>query len=88
MYEVLLSATFVRRFRDLPETTQRRIRDALEALGVDPRTPRPGADIKPLRATDPPKHRLRVGTYRVVYTIEGRRVKVLDLFARERGYSQ
>jgi mRNA-degrading endonuclease RelE of RelBE toxin-antitoxin system len=88
MHRVLVSATFARTFRELPATTQQRIRDWLNALSEDPRTPRPGADIKPLAATDPLKHRLRVGRYRVVYVIEKRVVKVLDVFQRGRSYRE
>lgn len=87
-FEVLVSSNFASQFRALPPAAQKRIRDALERLAEDPRTPRSGADIKPLKATDPPKHRLRVGTYRAIYIIEGRKVKLLDLFSRERGYRE
>lgn len=88
MFEVLVSSSFRRQFDALPRGDQKRIRRALEALRADPRTPRPGADIKPLHAADPPKHRLRVGTYRVIYLIEGRTVKVVEVFQRERGYRE
>lgn len=88
MYEVLVSASFGREFRTLPKAAQRRIRAGLDALREDPAKARPGADIKRLVATDPPKHRLRIGAYRVIYVIEGRKVKVLDVFARERGYGE
>lgn len=86
MYTVLVSATFAQAFRALPTRVQTRIREGLARLAEDPRTSRAGADIKQLKATDPPKHRLRVGTYRIIYRVEGRTVKVLDVFARERGY--
>lgn len=88
MHDVLVSATFVKQFRSLPKAAQRRVRAALDALALDPVTPRAGADIKLLRATDPPKHRIRVGEYRIVYRVEGRRALVLEVFARERGYSE
>lgn len=88
MHEVVVSSTFAAQFRDLPKAAQRRIRLGLDALGEDPRTPRPGADIKQLRATDPPKYRLRVGTYRMIHLIEAKKVKVIEVFARERGYRE
>jgi mRNA-degrading endonuclease RelE of RelBE toxin-antitoxin system len=88
MHRVLVSATFARTFQVLPATTQERIRDGLNALSEDPRTPRPGVDIKPLAATDPLKYRLRVGRYRVASVIEKRVVKVLDVFQRGRGYRE
>ncbi|MFA5942927.1 MAG: type II toxin-antitoxin system RelE/ParE family toxin [Candidatus Thermoplasmatota archaeon] len=86
MPEVLLSATFVRQFRKLGGETQRRLRDGLAVLADDPSKPRPGADIKRLAGTDPPKHRLRVGDWRIVYAIDGQTVRILEVFARGRGY--
>jgi mRNA-degrading endonuclease RelE of RelBE toxin-antitoxin system len=87
MYDVLISTTFAKLFRTLPKATQRRVRIALDALAEDPVTHRPGADIRQLKATTPPKRRLRVGSYRIIYIIDDRRVKVIEIFARERGYS-
>ena len=83
---VLVSATFRRQFRKLDDATQARLREGLAALAEDPVTPRPSADIRPLRSTVPPKQRLRVGSYRIIYIIEAKAVKVLELFRRGRGY--
>jgi mRNA interferase RelE/StbE len=86
MAEVLLSSLFVRQFRGLPADAQRRIRNGLAALADDPIQSRPGADVRRLAGTNPPKHRLRVGDYRIVYAVEGGTVRALDLFSRGRGY--
>lgn len=86
MPRVLVSPRVQRRFRDLDHDTAERIRSALEALEEDPYRARPGADIKKLVNTDPVKHRVRVGPWRIVYRIEDDAVKVLDLFRRGRGY--
>lgn len=88
MFEVLVSATFAHAFRKLPRDDQRRIRAGLEKLRQDPRTPRPGADLKELAGTAHSKYRLRVGSYRVVYAVQGKTVKVLDVFQRGRGYRE
>lgn len=85
MFEVLVSGTFQRQFKALPAADQRRIRQGLEALREDPKTPRSGVDLKPLQRADPPKFRLRVGAYRVVYAIKGRKVKVIEVFRRGPG---
>ncbi len=87
-FEVLVSRTFQRFFDGLDETAQRRVRQGLEALATDPYRPRPGADIKPLTNTEPTKHRLRVGPWRVIYHIDEatQTVKVLDGFSRGQGY--
>lgn len=74
MCTVLLSKTFQEQFPALPTDLQKRIRAALAELGNDPFKPRPGADIKPLQDTRPPKHRLRVGEYRMTYPVEGKTV--------------
>jgi len=86
MYIVLVSKTFQKQFHALPTDFQKRIRAALAELGNDPFKPRPGADIRPLQDTRPPKHRLRVGEYRIIYHVEGKTVEVIELFRRGRGY--
>ena len=86
MYKVLVSRTFQRQFRNLPEKIQSRIRKGLKELESDPFRPRPNADIKALKDTNPQKYRLRIGDYRVIYTVEDDIVKVIELFIRGRGY--
>jgi mRNA-degrading endonuclease RelE of RelBE toxin-antitoxin system len=86
MYTVLVSDTFQKQFNDLQKDLQRRIKSALKELEKNPFKPRPGLDIKPLIGTEPQKHRLRVGDYRIIYLIEDTIVKVLEVFRRGRGY--
>jgi len=88
MYQVLVSATFQKQFDRLPLDAIKRIRKALKELEKDPIDPRPGADIKQLKDTDPPKHRLRIGEYRVIYLVEKNHVKVIDVFIRCRGHRE
>jgi mRNA interferase RelE/StbE len=83
---LLASATFQRQLAALGKTDQRRILRALAALAENPFDPRPGADIRALEGTDPPKHRLRVGAYRVVYAVGPRDVRILEVFRRGRDY--
>lgn len=45
-------------------------------------------DIKPLKATDPPKHKIRVGDHRIIHVVDDDAVRVLEVFARERGYRE
>lgn len=87
-FDVLVSRTFQRFFDDLDETVQDRLRTALEALEEDPYEPRSGADIKRLSNTEPTKHRIRVGDWRIVYRVDEdeRAVKVIEGFRRGRGY--
>jgi mRNA interferase RelE/StbE len=86
MYSVLVSTTFQKQFHALKGDTRNRIRRALEGLSSDPFTPRSGMDIKPLVDTSPKKYRLRIGEYRIVYTIEDTNVRVIELFIRGREY--
>ncbi len=85
-YRVTLSETAVRQLRKLETAERGRIARALRALEADPFRPRPKADIRALEGTDPKKYRLRVGDYRAVYAVVGSEVKVLEIFARGRGY--
>jgi len=70
------------------EVRQRdRILTHLRELEADPFRPRPRADIKNCgRHHGVIFYRLRVGDFRVVYVIEGRQVKVTEIFRRGRGY--
>ncbi len=81
-----MSETAARYLQRLSESERERVTKGLRALEEDPRRPRSGADIKRLVGTSPPKYRLRVGPYRAVYVVEGRDVKVVDIFRRGRGY--
>ncbi len=88
MNSVLVSGTFQRQFRALPASVKRRVRAALKQLEDDPVTKRPKVDIKALRDTSPPKHRLRVGDYRIIYRVDGKVVRVIEVFRRGRGYRE
>lgn len=85
-HKVLLSGTAARQLRKLPKRERDRIVKVLVSLKEDPLTPRPGADIRVLEGTDPKKHRLRVGPYRVIYAVIGTDVRVIEVFRRGRGY--
>jgi mRNA-degrading endonuclease RelE of RelBE toxin-antitoxin system len=87
-YVVLVSRTFQKAFQELPVTLQKNIRTSLQGLKEDPLTARAGCDIKGLIDTHPRKYRLRVGDYRIIYLIEKKEVKVIDLIKREQGYSR
>ncbi len=86
MFTILVSRTFRKQFRALPTDIRGRVKSALKELENDPLRSRPGADIRLLKDTKPPKHRLRVGEYRIVYLVEGDVVRVIELFRRGRGY--
>lgn len=86
MYKVLVSRTFQKQFNSLNKSIQKRIKAGLKELEKDPIKARQNADISPLSGTKPQKHRLRVGEYRIIYLIEKKTVRVIEVFKRGRGY--
>lgn len=87
-YVVMVSRTFQKAFHELPEKLQKNVRTSLQGLKEDPLTARAGCDIKMLVDTHPKKYRLRVGEYRLIYLVENKEVKIIDLIKREKGYSR
>jgi mRNA interferase RelE/StbE len=71
-YAVIYKPSADKALRKLPEKVQRRIAAATEALGEDPRPP----GSKKLEGADD-FWRIRVGLYRVVYTIQDEALIVL-----------
>jgi len=88
MFQVLASRTFQKQFNDIPNRLHNRIRKGLKELESDPYTPRSNADIKQLNDTNPLKYRIKIGEYRVIYYIEGKVVKIIEIFIRGRGYRE
>jgi mRNA-degrading endonuclease RelE of RelBE toxin-antitoxin system len=86
MYKILVSRTFQKIFNSLNKSVQKRIKSGLKELEKDPIKARPKADISPLSGTKPQKHRLRVGEYRIIYIIEKKTIRVIEVFKRGRGY--
>ena len=87
-YTVLVSKTFQKKFHQLQSNSKNRIRKSLKELEKDPYSSRPNCDIKMLEDTKPRKHRLRIGSYRVIYLVERKEVKIIDLLKRETGYGR
>ncbi len=88
MYQVFVSRTFQKEFNNVSKDMQKRIKKGLKELEKDPFNHRSGADIKLVKDTDPQKHRLRVGDYRLIYRVEGVKVKMIEMFIRGRGYRE
>lgn len=65
-----------------------RIIEGLEQLAGDPHTSRPGADILRLEAVHPRLYRLRVGQYRILYSIDEKNkiVNVTMILHRKKAY--
>lgn len=88
MFQVLASRTFQKQFNDIPNKLHNRIKEGLKELESDSYSPRPNADIKQLNETDSQKFRIRIGEYRVIYYINGKVVKLIEIFIRGRGYRE
>jgi mRNA interferase RelE/StbE len=73
-YRVQISATAERQLRRLPRDDQLRVVRAVLALAQDPRPP----GCRTLQGYDD-VFRIRVGTYRVIYSVEGRQLLVIIL---------
>ena len=71
-YTVEFLPSAQRELAALPKDVQRRIASRIDALREDPRPPR----ARQLQGEDR-LYRFRVGDYRVIYSIEGRRLVVV-----------
>lgn len=72
--------------RTLPPEPKKAVRQAIDALGTDPRPN--GLDWKKLETSQSTDlvYRLRVGSYRVAYVLRGDAVHVVRVFHRNEGY--
>jgi mRNA interferase RelE/StbE len=73
-YQIVISRPAAKSFEDLTESLQKRIAAAIEALGKEPR---PQGVEKLSGRKD--QYRIRVGDYRIVYTIQDKLLIVLIL---------
>jgi len=80
-YEVLVSETARKQLEALDKKTRARIKRALR--NVDPSR----STVKRLKGPKRDYFRLRVGEYRVIFTVEGKRVLVVKMLHRRVAYS-
>lgn len=78
MLKIAIQRTPMKTLRRADAPTRKRLMAAIEALAEAPDAP--NLDAKPL--TGRPGYRLRVGDWRVIYTIEGDTLTVLDIGPR------
>jgi len=80
-YTVELKPRAIKDLKELPQKDQRRIIKKLELLATDLQ-----GDVKKL--TDfSPEYRLRVGTWRALFEVEGVKIVVYRILHRSRAYS-
>jgi mRNA-degrading endonuclease RelE of RelBE toxin-antitoxin system len=87
-YKVFISFTFQKKFYKLQKNIQNLIKKSLKELEKDPYKSRPNCNIKILKYTTPKKYRLRIRNYRIIYLIDTKNVKIIELLKREIGYSR
>ena len=82
-----VSDSALKELRDLDKQLTERIMVALNELEDDPFKARPKADIKKLKGfRNPDMFRLRVGDYRIVYTVLRNEVKITHILKRSTIY--
>lgn len=72
-YRVEVSATAWKQLEAIDRVTQARIRERMEALAENPHP----AGARKLQGHTDTHWRIRIGDYRVVYTVENARLRVL-----------
>lgn len=89
-FQVLIHRKAQGHYEQLPIKFKNRIKGALKELSIDPFTSRPKADIKKLAGTKGRKHayRIRTGDYRIVYSVENKKVYVTLIFRRGKEYQE
>jgi mRNA interferase RelE/StbE len=79
-YEITIARSAVKEYRGLPASVADKVRIAIDSLAIEPR---PAAKSKKLRASGG-LFRLRVGDYRVVYSVDDGREAVDIIHIRHR----
>lgn len=87
-FEVLISETASKQLEQLDNKTKEQIKKHLQPLKEDPFKPRPLADIKKLKGFENPAiYRLRVGDFRIIYTVQENKIKITEIMRRGKGYA-
>jgi len=87
-YEVLISETASKEFSRPGNDEENRIREKLNELGKDPHNRSNRLDTKKLAGTKWLYCGLRVGKFRIIYFIDGRKIKVARIAVRSDVYSR
>jgi len=85
-FKVLVSETARRQLGSLPPDMRTQIKRKLQKLEEDPYRARPKVDIKKLKGPKKYYYRLRMGNYRAIYVIEGKKVMVAKILPRSKVY--
>lgn len=81
MYSIEITRDAIKALRKMPRNVAALIREKIDALAVNPYAP--NNNVKKLKGSD--DYRLRVGDWRVVYTLEDDRLVILVIRIAPRG---
>ncbi|MBU4194815.1 MAG: type II toxin-antitoxin system RelE/ParE family toxin [Actinobacteria bacterium] len=82
-WKVSVSHEAASTLRRLDRTNQKRMKKAIDRLALEP-TPGPGRDIRPIRGVEG-LLRLRVGGWRILFTVDKQSKRIFILAVRPRG---
>jgi len=85
-YEIRLHPNAVSSLDKLNQSTKERLASKIRVLKDRPKLKRAGADIKKIKDANPEAYRLRIGNYRVIYSVENNTVWITEIFQRGRNY--
>lgn len=74
MYKIIISESALKQLHKLQKSAVKRIQLSVENLSENPRPP----GVKKLKGNDEDLYRIRVGDYRVVYSIDDE-IKIVDI---------
>ena len=81
-FKVAISPRARKYTKSLDKADARTIKAHINALRIDPYTPRPQCDILKEKGKRPPLYRMRAGRYRIEYFIEGDTIFISKVFPR------
>jgi mRNA interferase RelE/StbE len=83
-YSVLVDRRLEKDLGDMPKHITKRFLGLLDEFEKNPTRPRPGFDVKPLKGFPGNTYRLRIGNYRVLYSVneERREVRITTIAHR------
>ncbi len=85
-FNVLISETARRQLDSLHPDMRAQLKKKLRKLEEDPYRPRPKVDIKRLKGPKKDYYRLRIGNYRMIYIVDGSKVKIAKILPRTKAY--
>ncbi len=87
-YKLLISRRGLKQLEHLDEETKKRIKRVLKCLSKNPFERRNNCDIKKLNTnTKHSFYRLRIGNYRIIYSVVNKKIMITEIVRRKKAYS-